>query len=186
MLNMLPAADIIVTHLKNTARTTILARWMGKPVFVIAHNDQANTRAFAVDEDLYHVHNSEWLADALPEVPRSLIVRPPIFSDEYRVTPGDHVTLINLSADKGAHVFYGLAERMPGVKFLGVVGAHGEQIVRDDLPNVEILQHTGNREMRDRVYGRTRVLLMPSVYESWGRCAVEALASGIPTNPPPA
>lgn len=31
-----------------------------------------------------------------------------------------------------------------------------------------------------RVYGKTRVLLMPSIYESWGRVGVEAMASGIP------
>jgi glycosyltransferase involved in cell wall biosynthesis len=34
--------------------------------------------------------------------------------------------------------------------------------------------------MRDEVYARTRILLMPSDYESWGRVGVEAVASGIP------
>jgi len=34
--------------------------------------------------------------------------------------------------------------------------------------------------MRERVYARTKVLLMPSSYESWGRVGVEAMASGIP------
>jgi glycosyltransferase involved in cell wall biosynthesis len=59
-----------------------------------------------------------------------------------------------------------------------VVGAHGEQILQD-LPNVELVQHQGPHAMRE-IYGRTRVLLMPSVYESWGRVGVEAMASGIP------
>ncbi|MEU6394827.1 glycosyltransferase family 4 protein [Streptomyces sp. NPDC046939] len=34
--------------------------------------------------------------------------------------------------------------------------------------------------MRETVYARTRVVLMPSIYESWGRVAIEACASGIP------
>jgi len=75
-------------------------------------------------------------------------------------------------------VFYKLAERMPDVRFLGVVGAYGGQDIRD-LPNVEIQPHTPN--IRDDVYARTRVLLMPSSYESWGRTGAEAMASGIPT-----
>jgi glycosyltransferase involved in cell wall biosynthesis len=34
--------------------------------------------------------------------------------------------------------------------------------------------------MRDDVYARTRVLLMPSERETWGRVGVEAMCSGIP------
>ncbi|MBQ1163612.1 glycosyltransferase, partial [Streptomyces sp. A73] len=40
-------------------------------------------------------------------------------------------------------------------------------------------------EMAERVYGRTRVLLMPRSYESWGRAGCEALASGIPVEAHP-
>jgi len=99
-----------------------------------------------------------------------------VFADEYRTTPGEKVTLVNLNESKGAHVFYALAERMPDIRFLGVIGAYGEQTVRD-LPNVEIRPH--GTDMR-AVYGSTRLLLMPSSYESWGRVGVEAMCSGIP------
>ncbi len=65
--------------------------------------------------------------------------------------------------------------------FLGVRGAYGRQVMPPPrLPNCEVLDSVTGKEMRTHVYGRSRVMLMPSLYESWGRVAVEALASGIP------
>jgi glycosyltransferase involved in cell wall biosynthesis len=130
-----------------------------------------------------------WCAANGHALPRSIVVRPPVDPAEYATTPGDRVTLINLRPDetspdgtvlgKGAELFWQIAQMLPQVQFLGVKGAYGTQMVRD-LPNVEVLEHIPHHEMRDKVYARTRVLLMPSSYESWGRTAVEAMASGIP------
>ena len=50
--------------------------------------------------------------------------------------------------------------------------------IMPNRPNVEVIGKTSN--MRDDVYARTRVLLMPSTRESWGMTGVEAMASGIP------
>jgi glycosyltransferase involved in cell wall biosynthesis len=61
-----------------------------------------------------------------------------------------------------------------------VVGGYGEQIIRDDLPNMEIVPHTPGDRMAKDVYARTKILLAPSAYESYGRVAVEAMCSGIP------
>ena len=44
-------------------------------------------------------------------------------------------------------------------------------------PNVTVLQKTPT--IKD-VYAKTRILIMPSKYESWGRTATEAMCSGIP------
>jgi glycosyltransferase involved in cell wall biosynthesis len=178
---LMAETDAVVTHLENTARAVVLSRWMKKPCFVINHNDFDNTRVWSGQSDVYQVYNSEWLRDELREyqpVPDWLVVRPPINADEYRTKPGAKVTLINLNEDKGSRVFYELARRMPETDFLGVVGAHGDQII-EDLPNVEIRKHLDPHQMMD-VYASTRILLMPSVYESWGRVGVEAMASGIP------
>ncbi|TQF03927.1 glycosyltransferase family 4 protein [Kitasatospora acidiphila] len=175
---LMAESDIVVTHLENTARAVILSRWMQKPCFVVLHNDHENTRSWSSAQDVWQVYNSEWLRDELGPTAQSLIVRPPILSEEYRTTPGEAVTLVNLSPEKGSGVFYELAARMPETRFLGVVGAHGDQ-VRRDLPNVTLVEHQDPHAMRE-VYARTRVLLMPSDYESWGRVGVEAMASGIP------
>src|SRR5690606_16680 len=108
-----------------------------------------------------------------------LIVRPPVFADEYATKPGAAVTLVNCNPEKGGKVLRALAERMPDQEFLAVKGAYGEQIL-PNLPNVEVVDHVRGEDMRQRVYARTRVLLMPSSYESWGTAGAEALASGSP------
>ncbi|WP_109000771.1 glycosyltransferase family 4 protein [Streptomyces rishiriensis] len=183
-------ADVVVSHLENVPSAGALARGYGKPLAVVCHNTHLPSfRQMAAGDTALAVYNSQWMAREaelfFAEYPRGVrpgrevIVRPPVFADEYRTKPGNKVTLINLNAEKGGELFGKLARRMPDVEFLAVVGAYGEQIV-PDLPNVEVIDHMCGHEMRDAVYSRTKVLLMPSSYESWGRAGVEALASGIP------
>lgn len=125
----------------------------------------------------------------------SVVVHPPIDASRYelpvewcQVEPEHrpYVTLINLWAGadggwtgKGPHVLYALAEEMPDVSFMGVVGGYGKQDVRSDVKNVRIVKHTS--DITREVYAHTKVLLMPSKYESFGRVAIEGAASGIPT-----
>ncbi|MER5584115.1 glycosyltransferase family 4 protein [Streptomyces asoensis] len=183
-------ASMVISHLENVPSASALARGYGRPLAVICHNThRPSFRDMASGGTALAVYNSEWMrAEAelfFAEYPRgvrpdrAVIVRPPVFADEYRTRPGSKVTLVNLNEEKGGELFGKLARRMPDVEFLAVVGAYGEQIV-PDLPNVEVVDHMCGHEMREKVYSRTKVLLMPSSYESWGRAGAEALASGIP------
>lgn len=183
-------SDVLVSHLENVPMVAALAREYGVPMAAICHNTHAPTFRHAAGVDLA-VYNSHWMR-AEAEVfygefadharPQSTaIVRPPVYAAEYRTTPGDHITLVNLNADKGGDLFWRIAARLPETKFLGVLGAYGDQILPPEpLPNLQILDHVSGHDMRERVYARSRVVLMPSSYESWGRVGVEALASGIP------
>lgn len=196
----LRGADILVSHLENSVRAAFLGEWNNTPVALIHHNTMPVTKETLTTPsarvDLVAV-NSEWMAADLagwlrnqraPQ-PRTVVVRPLVDPEEYGTTPGDRVTLVNLrrmdrnpdgtSMGKGAEMFWALAQRMPNVRFLGVKGAYGNQMIQD-LPNVEILEHMPHDAIRDKVLARTRVLLMPSSYESWGRIGTEALCSGIP------
>jgi glycosyltransferase involved in cell wall biosynthesis len=196
----LESADLIVTHLMNTTRATVFGQFNDIPVVVIHHNDFGPTRDALVlpysRTDLV-VTNSVWMDESLidwgiehqTELPPHVIVRPVAMATEYATKPGDRVTLVNLrrldvgSRDgltKGGEIFRALAERLPRVGFLGVTGAYGHQQELEDLANVEVVDHVPHDQMRTEVYGRTRVLLVPSSYESWGRVASEALCSGIP------
>lgn len=175
------AADLVVTHLENTPRAAALGDVLGKPVVVVCHNTHSQAHAqLGMRGISLAVYNSRWMAADYAEVRHpGMIVRPHCPVADYATTPGEAVTLVNPSPGKGAATFYALAERMPKRRFLAVGGAYGEQIIRD-LPNVEHVAHMPGWEMRDAVYARTRILLMPSDYESWGRAGVEAMCSGIP------
>ncbi|MCX4095527.1 glycosyltransferase [Nocardia sp. alder85J] len=88
---------------------------------------------------------------------------------------------MNLNPDKGGELFWQIAAWTPSWNFLGVRGAHGQQIMpAPRLPNCEVAEGVTGKQMRTHVYSRSRVILMPSLYESWGRVAIEAYASGIP------
>lgn len=183
-------ADIVLSHLECVPSSASLARGFGKPIVVVCHNTHRPTfRDMAAGGTSLAVYNSLWMEREaelfFAEYPksirpaRSLIVRPPVFASDYATKRGDAVTLINCSREKGGELLEALARRMPERQFLAVQGAYGEQLL-PDLPNVEIVEHVDGRDMAARVYGRTKVLLIPSSYESWGRVGVEALASGIP------
>lgn len=183
-------ADVLMAHLETVPSTASLARGYGKNLVVVCHNTHRPTfRDMASGGTALAVYNSQWMEREaeifFAEYPKSirpassLIVRPPVFADEYATKPGKAITLINCNPEKGGKVLKALAERMPDQQFLAVKGAYGEQIL-PDLPNVEIVEHVAGEDMQERVYARTKVLLMPSSYESWGRAGVEALASGIP------
>lgn len=184
-------ASVLVSHLENVKPTAALARGYGKPFVAICHNTFTPTfKDMASGGTALAVYNSQWMAREaevfFAEYPKtirpeqSLIIRPPVFAEDYATKPGDRITLVNTNPDKGGGLFHDLAKRMPDRKFLAVMGAYGAQTDYSDLPNVEVVEQMSGHEMREAVYGRTKVLLMPSFYESWGRAGVEALASGIP------
>lgn len=173
-VEMLDGCDIVLTHLDRTEDAERYCRRNGKPCVQIFHNHLRPKTATLVNLAIY---NSEWLARDFPVKSPSLVVPPPIWPDRYRVKPGDCITLINLTEAKGARLFYALAASRPDLEFLGVRGAYGRQIEPPRLENLTVIDTC--EDVRD-VYSRTRVLLVPSAYESYGRVAVEAIVSGIP------
>ena len=173
-VGLLDTSDVVLTHLDRTTDAEEYCLSTGKPCVQLFHNHARPQTARVCDLAVY---NSQWMARDFPVDAPSIIVPPPIWPERYRVTPGDCITLINLTAAKGARLFYALAKARPDLQFLGVRGAYGAQIDPPDLPNLTVIDNCA--DVRD-VYSRTRVLLVPSSYESYGRVAVEASVSGIP------
>lgn len=177
----LPDTDLVTCHLENTARATYLARSWWLPLVHICHNDLPFTRRWLGHQSVrLAVFNTRWMADGMAGAARSrsVIVHPYPDPALYHTEPGDRVTLVNLWPDKGGEVFAALAARMPRTKFLGVKGAYGQPQIAPERANVDIQAHTP--DVRGDILSRTRILLMPSSYESFGRVAAEAMTCGIP------
>ncbi|WP_228995215.1 glycosyltransferase family 4 protein [Streptomyces sp. DH8] len=173
----------LVTHHHYASTAITLSKGIGARSVLLLHNDHEQP-ALALGPDLC-VYNTEWVMKSLavryPQLDqaRALVVHPPVIPEEHRAPrTGSHVTLVNLNRHKGVATWRGAAARLRTVPFLGVTGAHGKQVTRPASRNVRIIPQTS--DMRRDVWARTRVLTAPSIYESYGMAAVEALASGIP------
>jgi glycosyltransferase involved in cell wall biosynthesis len=115
-----------------------------------------------------------------PNITRTAVVRPLMHEDRIRINEhfqGDCITLVNANNNKGINQFVDLAKRMPNRKFLAVKPYYGDLNPMAVPTNIELIPF--DDDIRN-VLKRTRILLMPSYYESFGRIAVESMYNGIP------
>jgi glycosyltransferase involved in cell wall biosynthesis len=190
------APDVVISHHQNSIPAIRLAKGIGAKSVFIQHNSFPENSITLLENPDLVVFNTQWISEMWAHhTRRSVIVHPPVRAEEHAATPGDRITMVNLNRDKGVMIFYQLAKRFPRHRFLGVMGSHGPQLVPAEPyarlhpeleisnytsvpPNVEIIGQT--TDMKKDVWSRTRLLVVPSVYESYGMVAVEAMASGIP------
>lgn len=114
------------------------------------------------------------------QIVRTEAIRPIMHLDKVKINEpfrGDCITLVNANQNKGVAQFIDMAKRMPDRKFLGVLPYYGELRVPQAPGNVEWTPF--DDDIRN-ILKRTRILLVPSYYESFGRIAVEAMINGIP------
>jgi glycosyltransferase involved in cell wall biosynthesis len=184
-------ADILMTHLDNTSLAMGLHVDLQKPLVHWIHNHAQlgywNVPPFKAQLVVFNTHwiaaNEKWKGQPWPG--RSIVIHPVIEPEKYRCKPGTKITFCNPTEGKGVYTVHKIAEAMPDYEFLIVEGIYGEQVAPPHLneewearhPNIEHMRNTP--DFRE-VLRKTKVLLMPSNYESFGRCAVEATCAGIP------
>ena len=116
-----------------------------------------------------------------------LVVRDPVNHKLYSVRDDNNIdienTYVTLIGDpakiKGHFVLLELALRLPKLKFMLVTN---QQYDRTKLPsNVIVQEYNIDPDiMKEQVYRKTKVLIVPSITESFSRVTIEAIGSKIP------
>lgn len=135
----------------------------------------------------YGIYNTRTSAIQWGE-PNAMVIHPPISPlPEERYTDGDAYTVLSSLRNKGVEIVLELAKIYKDKRFIIVHSpaehTHGianlEEIV-SKLPNVELHPRVSPDEVK-KYYKQTRILLVPSRYETYGMSAIEAAGYGIPT-----
>jgi len=129
------------------------------------------------------IYNSQMTQNILPTIHDNMLMLPYVETDRFKplrtyTIQNDVVTLINCNKNKGGQLFKDLAYSMPNVQFLGVKGGYSNQII-DESPPPNLTYIENQKDIR-KVFKKAGILVMPSGNETWGRTAVEAMASGVP------
>lgn len=174
--------DVVVSQFHNAPFAVEYATRYKKPFIYVAHNDMwqtSKTIRLLTQRDLV-VYNTNWIKRINRTQARQIVVHPPIDRKSFKTkTTNEYVSLVNLTTAKGVDIFFAMAKMMPDVKFLGVKGGYWKDSQQNSsLPNVTIIDNTPN--MKQDVYAKSKVILMPSTYETFGMVAAEAIVSGIP------
>jgi glycosyltransferase involved in cell wall biosynthesis len=183
--------DVVLTHLDFTRHTINVCQVAKRPVVHFMHNSAVDHYSFIKNSlhSQYMVYNSNWVAKEFNFPFKSMVLYPPCPAKAYQI-PGlqpeksKYVTLINTNENKGGWQLYRLAQIMPDQQFLAIEGSYDDGGLQGDIlellrtcPNVTLQPHGPDIKA---VYQQTRILLVPSRYESWGRVATEAIINGIP------
>ena len=121
-----------------------------------------------------------------PNIARTATVRPILHESKIAIAEpfqGEYITLVNANQNKGVTQFVAIADAMPDRQFLAVTayyGGYADKHTPVPRPAHNNIKWVPFEEDIRVILKETRILLMPSYYESFGRIGIEAMYNGIP------
>lgn len=182
VVKLIQSADLVCVQNFNVAECLFALEPYNKPIVVFLHtqNDNRDILNFRIGCPVYVVYNVNFLKLESNNTHPSIVVHPKVDTSPFKIEKEDpvYVTLINCNENKGGALLPKLAKALPDVQFLGIKGGYHKQIIDENPP--ANLTYWENQEDMTLTYKKTKILIMPSKSETWGRTAVEAMASGTP------
>jgi glycosyltransferase involved in cell wall biosynthesis len=156
-----------------------------KPVYIFIHIEGSYAWILQqrVSFPIIVVYNSHMTQDSLPTLHENMRMIPYVDTSKFKnlrinTIQNNTVCLINCNKNKGGELLKDLAIRMPNTQFLGVKGGYSKQVIDSKPP--PNLTYIENQKDITVVFNKIGILIMPSVNETWGRTAVEAMSAGVP------
>ena len=181
-------ASVLLAHSTLSQKTVQAAKRLGIPSVLAVH---APPR-FAADlrqawsRATVKVYNTEAARRAWRD-PRGWLLHPPAGTPMPELGPREHLTLTSSLLNKGAGRVLDLADRRPDKRFIIVRSpahkTHGDPAFEEkaaERRNVKVVDRIHPNDM-GRLWRETRILLVPSRYETYGLVALEAAWQGIPS-----
>ena len=182
-------ARVVIGQNELSLPSVLAANHIGAVSMVSVHTPPKYGRLIrqAVVHSDYAIYNTETSANQWGE-PRALVLHPPISQlPSNTSTDGDAYTCLSSLRNKGVEVMLSLAEMYPDKRFIIVRSpaepTHGIPDLEEKaakLSNVELHPRVDPKDVH-KYLKQTRVLIVPSIYETYGMSAIEAAGYGIPT-----
>ncbi len=181
-------ANIVIAQNELSLPAVLAAQQVGAISVVNVHTPPKYGRT--INEAMrfadYAVYNTNVAAREWGE-PDAPVIHPPISPlPDFKLTGGNAYTLLSSLLNKGVEVVLELARRYPDQRFIIVRSpaepTHGLKDIEArvaKLPNVELRPRVAPEEVINYLK-ETRILLVPSRYETYGMSAIEAAGYGIP------